>query len=95
MPLWGGLRIGVREQRAVDAAVGDREGAALQIGERQLVVLDAPPAKSAMACSMLGEAQRGRRARITGTTRPALGADGDADVVVVRVDDVGRRRSRR
>ena len=33
MPLWGGFRIGVESSEPKIAAVGDREGAALEVGD--------------------------------------------------------------
>ena len=66
-----------------------------------LVIVKVPPCMSSMrelavagALAEVGDrlldvGERRRSAsRTTGTTRPLLGADGDADVVVVLVDDV-------
>ena len=58
-----------REQRAVDAAVGDRERAALQLLELELVLAGPACAKSAIACSISAKLSRSAL-RSTGTTSP-------------------------
>ena len=75
-----------RHQRAVDAAVGDGEGAAGQLLDGELAVAR-PLAELGDLLLDLGEAQ------LIGIAhhrhdQALLGADGDADVVVVLVDDV-------
>jgi hypothetical protein len=75
-----------RQQRAVDAAVADGEGAAGQLLEGELVVARRWP-RSAMVLLDLGEAQPLGAANDRHHEALAA-ADRDADVVVVLVDDV-------
>ncbi len=76
-----------RHQRAVDAAVRDGEGAALQFLDLELAVAGAGgrrrrcPSRSARSTC---DRSRGSPAR-----RDLVGADRDAEVIVVLVDDVG------
>ena len=55
-------------QRAIDAAIGDREGAALQLFELQLAVARAPAEIGDLRLD-LGSDMRSA-SRTTGTTRP-------------------------
>ena len=80
MPTCGGLRIGVREQRAEDAAVGDGERAARESSSVSV------PSSARFAKSRI--AARSRRTTSVGVAQhrhdqAAARADGDADVVVV------------
>ena len=86
MPTCGGLRIGVLSSEPKTPP---------------LVIVNVPPrrsssvsvpsfarfAKSRMPCSMSANDMRSA-SRSTGTTRPSVGADRDADVVVVLEDDL-------
>ena len=76
-----------RHQRAVDAAVGDGEGAALHLLDRRACRRGRGLPKSAMRLLDLGDRE------LVGVAHhrhdeALVGADGDADVVVVLVDDV-------
>ena len=58
-----------RQQRAEDAAVGDREGAALQVVDGDLAVAGLDGARSAIAFSISAKLSRSASRR-TGTIRP-------------------------
>ncbi len=81
MPTCGGIEDRRAEQRPEDAAVGDRERAALEVGERQRAILGAL-GELADALLDLGERQPVGVAQ-HGHDQPLGGADGDADVEVV------------
>ena len=75
-----------RHQRAVDATVGDGEGAAREVGDRQLAV-------ACLAAEIADALLDAREVQRVGVTQhrhdEALRrADGDTDVVVVLVDDL-------
>ena len=75
-----------RQQRAVHAAVGDGEGAALHVLDGELAVAGAP---AEVGDGLLDLGQRHAVGLAHHRHHQALlGADGDADVVVVLVDDV-------
>ena len=76
-----------REERAEDAAVGDRERAAFEVVGLELVVRGRAAAKSSIACSISAKLSRSANAQ-HGHDQALRAADGDADVVVVAVDDV-------
>ena len=75
-----------RQQRPVHATVRDREGAALHLLDGELAVSGAP-AEVGDRLLYLGELHAVRLAHHR-HDEALLGADGDADVVVVLVDDV-------
>src|SRR4029450_13066328 len=78
---WGG------NAGAVDAAIGDGEGAALHLVDLELAV--------AGAAAVIGDAllDLGNRLLVAiahhGHHEALVGADGDADVIIVLVDQVG------
>ena len=75
-----------RHQRAIDAAVGDREGPAREILDRQFAVARLAGQRS----DRLLDLGKGHSVGVTHDRhdQTLLGADRDADVVVVFVDDV-------
>ena len=86
MPDCGGLRIGVRKQRAVDAAVGDGENAAAEVLD-----LDFPFARFHRVIDEVAlDFGEGFLIRIANHRhdQAALRADRDADVVVVVLDEI-------
>ena len=79
---------------AVHAEVGDRERAALEVGGLQLAVARAGDEVGAGGGD-LRDRQRPRAPAMTGTSRPAVGGDGDADVRGrMQLDRVARERAR-
>ena len=85
IPLCGGLTIGVDKQRAVDAAIGDRERAALQ----ELVELQtvrAAPGEVGIASSISAKLMRSASRSRAHQTLAA--ADGDADIKVIVIDNI-------
>ena len=86
MPLWGGLRIGVDKSEPkipplVIVNVPPGRSSTAIVPSRALA------AKPAIAFSIAANESRSA-SRMTGTIRPALGADGHADVEVIVEDDL-------
>ena len=82
----GGIEDGCGEQRAEDAAVGDGEGAALHVRHRQLAV----PCSAAVFDDGVLDLMQPQGVGVAHDRhhQAAVGADGDAHVVVAVVDDV-------
>ena len=87
MALWGALRIGVESIEPKDAAVGDGEDASLKISEGDFAVAGF----LRDVADSLFDAGHGEvvAAADDGDHEALLGGDGDADVVVVVLNDIG------